>query len=154
MNPLDKIVYKGDKPVIVCLGNEFRNDDGIGPYIAKKISNHRIKVINAEQSFENYVFDIVEYKPTDVIIVDGAFFGGEVGEIRILDERSLCEVRMLSTHSLPITLLIDMIRNDLPCVNFVIVGIQILDTGFGQSIDSRVKESAEIVITYFNNLVI
>lgn len=152
MFTFDKIVYKGNKILVVFLGNEFRNDDGIGPYISKKINNPNIKVIDAGQTFENYIVDIVNYRPTDIVIVDAAFFGGKVGEIRILDEKKLSQIRMVSTHSIPINLILDIIKNDLPDVNVVILGIQVSDVGFGENISDDVKKTADTLINYFNNL--
>ncbi len=152
MNFIENIAYKGNRIVGVFLGNEFRNDDGVGPYIAKKINNPKIKVINAEQTFENYIFDIIEFHPTDVIVVDAAFFGGRVGEIRILDEKKLSQVKMVSTHSLPLNLLIDMIRSEIADVNFIIIGIQISNVDYGEKISDDVRKSADVLVEFFNKI--
>lgn len=144
--------FKGNRPIIVCLGNEFRNDDGIGPYIAKRIRNETIKVIDAGQVLENYITDIINYKPTDIILIDAGLFGAKVGEIKILDEKNLSHSKMLSTHSIPINTLLDFIRAELAGVNITLLAIQVSDIGFGENITKEVMIAGDIIIDYLNNL--
>ena len=144
--------FKGDRPLIVCLGNEFRNDDGVGPYIASRINNKGIPLINAGEVFENYLTEIINYRPTDIVIIDAALFGGSVGDVEILDEKKLATSKIISTHSLPVTALIDIIRADVKDVNITILGIQVYDTGFGQKISDEVRSSADAIVEFINNL--
>lgn len=148
----DNIKLKGKRIVVVCLGNELRNDDGVGPYIAKRIKNDSVKIIDAGQSFENYIFDVINYSPTDLFIVDAAFFGGNTGEVSILDEKNLAVARMVSTHSLPLNLLLDMVRQEIHDINIIIVGIQVSNCDFGTDINTDVKKAADALIDYFNKI--
>ncbi|MCX7641949.1 MAG: hydrogenase maturation protease [Elusimicrobiales bacterium] len=145
-------LLKGEKIVVVCLGNDLRSDDGIGPYIARKIKNDKFIVINAGQSFENHIYEIFKYEPSDLIIIDAAFFGQKVGEIALLNIEDISSVKMVSTHSIPINFLIEIIKNELPDINVIIFGIQVLDTSFGENIKKEVKEAGDFLVDLLNSL--
>lgn len=142
----------GKKPVIVCLGNDLRNDDGIGPYIARNIKNNKFKIIDAGQVFENYIYDIINYRPTDIIIIDAAFFGGSTGDVSLIGEDKISCVKMVSTHALPLTHILDIIKAELNNVNIYIIGIQISNTGFGEDISDSVKKVGDDIINYINSI--
>lgn len=154
IEPLKKVFSNiGERVLIVCIGNELRNDDGVGPYIARGIKNTKFKVIDAGDVLESYIYDIIDYKPSDIIIVDAAFFGGSVGDISIIKEEDISSVRMVSTHTLPLSHLINIIRSELNNeLNIKIIGIQVSDTSFGQNISDKVKKTADEIVDYINSV--
>lgn len=142
----------GNRAIIVCIGNDLRNDDGIGPYIAKNIKNDKFKIIDAGQVFENYIYEIIDYNPTDIIFIDAAFFGSSPGDLSLIDENSISSFKLVSTHSLPLTHLLDLIRCEIKDVNIHIIGIQVSNTDFGESISSEVKKTGDDIVNYINSL--
>lgn len=152
LEDLKKELTPIQKTVIVCLGNEFRGDDGIGPYVAKNIKNNKFIVIDAGQILESYIQDIIDYKPKKLIIIDAAFFDGYIGEIRVVDERKISNYKMISTHSFPLTILLDIIRTDLKDIDIKIIGIQISNTDYKEGLTEEVKRSANLLIDLINTL--
>lgn len=142
----------GKRPIIVCVGNDLRNDDGIGPYIARNIKNDKFKIIDAGQIFENYIYEIIDYNPTDVVFIDAAFFGSSPGDLSLIDENNISSFKLLSTHSLPLTHLLDLIRFEIKDVKIHIIGIQVANIDFGENISSDVKKTGDDIINYINSL--
>lgn len=73
----------------ITIGNRFRSDDGVGPFIARQIkkSKKNVIVINAEDKPENIIDRAIQLKPCKVIIIDAANFGGMPGEIRLIEKK-------------------------------------------------------------------
>jgi hydrogenase 3 maturation protease len=142
------------KTVIVCIGNDLRADDGVGPYIASflKIKSKDIKIINAFSVIENYIDEIIKFSPNKLIIIDAAFFDGEVGEIRILDENKLSNYKIVSTHSFPLDSILKIIREDLPKLEITILAIQPQDIGYKEALSGKVKAAADEIIEFYNSL--
>jgi len=147
-----ELMTQTGKTVFVFIGNDLRADDGAGPYIAKNIRNNKIKVINAETLFENYVEEIIELKPDKIVIFDCAFFDGKPGEIRLLDEEKLVNYKMISTHSFPLNALINLIKSELKNVKVTIIGIQPAMVDYKEGLSQSVKKSADELINFINLL--
>jgi len=137
-----------NKTLFVCIGNSLRGDDGVGPYIAEKLKSKNIKVINAGQILENYIDEIISLKPSKIIIIDAAFFNGKVGEYRILEESKLNSYKLISTHSIPINLLLNIIRQDLLDVKIVILGIQPKNIDYNEQLTPYVKKTADEIVEF------
>lgn len=149
----DKILPRG-KTVIACLGQDLRGDDGVGPYIAKRLNfkNDDVVVINVGPVFENYVNGIIGLKPDKLIVIDAAFFEGEPGEIRVLEVEKLMSSKVISTHSFPLKALLEVIKDDLKDIEIVVVGIQAKDIDLKEGLTREVKESADRLIEFYNSL--
>ena len=87
------------KVVICCVGSPSRGDDIFGPLVAKRISGRlSAEVIDAENVPENYLGKIAKFEPDVVLLIDAAHFGGQPGDLRLLDPQDLTE-SSFSTHS-------------------------------------------------------
>jgi len=147
---IKKAISNDNDTLYVFIGNELREDDGAGPYIARNIKNNKIKFIDAHSVFENYISDIIELKPKKIVIMDAAFFEGVAGEIKILDEKNLKSYKIISTHTLPLNTFLDYIRGELKDVNIIILGIQPKRVGYEEKISDEVKKTCDEVINYLN----
>ncbi len=149
-------IFEGIKPegntVYVFIGNELREDDGAGPYIAKNIKNEKIRVINAGSVFENSVSEIIDLKPDKLVIFDAAIFEGNPGDIKVLDERNIKNYKMLSTHTIPLNILLDLIKDEVINVKIVIVGILPQSMDYKEGLSEKVKESCDKLIEYLNSI--
>ncbi len=93
------------KVVILCVGSRMRGDDMFGPLVAKRIAGKvAAEVIDAENVPENYLGKIAKLSPDVVLLIDSAHFGGEAGQIRLLDPEELNE-SSFSTHSASLKLI-------------------------------------------------
>jgi hydrogenase 3 maturation protease len=143
----------GIYPVIVTIGNDLRNDDRIGLYIAEKLADIREKkffLINAGMKPENIIDDVVSLNPVKVIFIDAANFGGAPGEIKIIQKEDLSEF-ILSTHVFPLGAIAKIIEDDTHA-EVIFVCIQIKDASFGETISKEVLNSANAIIDYLLKL--
>ncbi len=93
------------KVAILCVGSRSRGDDMFGPLVARRVAGKvAAEVIDAENVPENYLGKIAKLAPDVVLLVDSAHFGGQAGEIRLLDPQELNE-SSFSTHSASLKLI-------------------------------------------------
>ena len=93
------------KVVVLCVGSRMRGDDMFGPLVAKRIAGKvAAEVIDAENVPENYLGKIAKLDPDVVLLVDSAHFGGEAGQIKLMDPKDLNE-SSFSTHSASLKLI-------------------------------------------------
>ena len=62
------------KIIILGIGNESKGDDGVGPYIIKRLKifnkNPNLVLIDAGVVPENYIQKIINFNPETIIIID------------------------------------------------------------------------------------
>jgi hydrogenase 3 maturation protease len=150
MSSLSAKVQKVLKPkpginVIITVGNPLRSDDGVGPYIAEKLtSSERTVIIDAGYNPENIIDKIIKLKPSKIVIIDAADFKGKVGEVRLIDKDAISEIT-LSTHTIPLGVIAHILSKDTRAeINFL--GIQPKSVAIGGGMCSRVKKAAHIII--------
>ena len=102
-----------EKVLIVTVGNPLRSDDGIGPYIAERFNPEKrgFLFLDARDKPENVIDEAVSLHPSKVVIIDAADFGGKAGEVRLIPESAIPE-NTLSTHSFPLPVISNIIRQD------------------------------------------
>jgi hydrogenase 3 maturation protease len=136
--------------LIITVGTDFRSDDGVGPYIAKKCVSlkRNIMVLDAGDKPENILDRAVEIKPQRTIIIDAADFGGQPGDVRVVPEAAISD-KMLSTHMFPLTIISRILAEDAG-TDVCFIGVQPKGTGFGEGLSPEVRESAEMIIGLLN----
>ena len=134
------------KNLLLCVGNSMMGDDGAGPLLAEKVIAHPVEgwaVIDGGTSPESYSHAIREMKPERLIIVDATEMGLEPGEIRIIDEKDIAELFIVTTHNLPLSYLIEQLREDVPDITFV--GIQPAIVAFYAPMMQPVKDAVDTI---------
>ena len=97
-----------EKLIVLGVGNELKCDDGVGPYINKKLKEENIEdknkllFINAETVPENFTGKIRKEKPTHLIIVDACLMDGEPGDMKIVNKHDFANIG-ISTHSMSLS---------------------------------------------------
>jgi len=130
--------------VILCIGNKYGGDDGIGPYIAKNLINKKndnFYVIDSGTTPENYTSMIKKLNPKILIIIDAVEMGLKPGDIRIIDKEKI-GVMHISTHNIPISLLINYLENYVKKIIFI--GIQ--SGKMSGNLSKNCKKSSNILI--------
>lgn len=111
--------------LLLAVGNDMMGDDGAGPYLVELLAQKPAEgwsVINGGSAPENYAHQVRELAPRRVVIVDATDMGLAPGDIRVVDERCIADMFIMTTHSLPISFLIERLRESVDEVVFV--GIQ------------------------------
>ena len=103
------------------IGNEWRGDDGLGPYLAEHFKDPNWLCLNCGTVPENFTSVLRKNNPERVVIVDAASMELTPGEIRVIPEDKIEDVGF-GTHSLPITHVMNFIKDHVG--EFIFIGIQ------------------------------
>lgn len=101
--------------VVIGLGNSDRADDGVGLVLVSKLQAcfpDRI-FLETEHTLETLVLELLEREDVRMVLfIDAAHFGGKPGDIRFFHAEDIERfIPMLSTHKVPISLLMHLIRD-------------------------------------------
>jgi len=137
------------KNLVVTVGNQMMGDDAAGPLLARLIKHSPLdvwEVLNGGNVPENDLFKIREMAPEQVVIVDAADMELQTGEIRLINKDLISSVFLMTTHCLPLTYLIEALREFVPSVT--LIGIQPEIVAFGYPVSPRVKQAVERVYAW------
>lgn len=130
--------------IILGVGNLLRGDDSLGLEILKRIKGKlpkNVRIIYGGTVPENFISKIKRLKPSHVLIIDAALFGGEPGEARLIPPEQISGVA-ISTHAMPLHLLAWLIQKETNA-KVVLLGIKPKNLGLGEEISQEIKESIE-----------
>jgi hydrogenase 3 maturation protease len=124
----------------------MKGDDGAGTLAAeklliKKARKKNVKIINAENSIENYLGVVERFRPDIIVIIDAVDFGGRPGEIRVLKKEQIKETTT-STHTFSLPLLIEHIRS-ITGAECKVLGIQPKDVSFSETTSPEVLQAVD-----------
>ena len=132
--------------LVLAVGNEMMGDDAAGPLLARMLEDSPLEnwqVLDGGNAPENYLHRIREIAPDEVMIVDAADMELQAGEIRLIDKDSIGGLFLMTTHSLPLTYLMEAIQEFVPRV--LLIGIQPEIVAFGYPISPGVRQAVERV---------
>ena len=127
--------------LVMCIGNPQGGDDAVGPYIAKKLKELNINVIDCGTTPENYTSFIKQTNPKKLIIIDAADMGLKPGEIRIVPKEKI-GVMTISTHGIPTSILMNYLEKYIKEV--VLIGIQ--PQNMSGEMNTKIKEKARFLV--------
>ena len=114
-----------DISVVLTVGNSMMGDDGAGPLLADLMEQQPIDgwlAVNGGSAPENVVHRVRALRPRRVVVVDAADMSLAPGDIRLIDPMDIVGMFIMSTHNLPLSFVIDQLKEDIAEVWFV--GIQ------------------------------
>jgi len=137
--------------LIITVGNTFRCDDGVGPFIFDKLKHIAdLNIINAADRPENIVEDVIAQNPRRIIFIDAADFGKKPGTLDLIPSEHIPETT-LSTHAIPLNVIAGLIKNETGCEVFF-VGIQAKNFSLGEGLSAEVKNAAQAVISFIEGI--
>ena len=146
-----------EKLIVLGVGNELKSDDGVGPFIIKKligetIENDRIMFIDAETVPENFTGKIRKENPSHVIIVDACLMGCQPGDIKIVDKDDFAEIG-ISTHSMSLAYFVKYLEKDTD-FKVIFVGIEPETMDWGENPTSNVEKTAYCFIEMLKGIIL
>ena len=121
-----KKLRNANNVVFVGIGEEKLSDDGVGPYIISELldfSNENFLFINAGIDPMSRIDDVVNFNPSHLVIIDTCTLNDVPGTIAILNRDNICDYVPISTHTIPIHIVIDLIIAQLPKLKVFMIGI-------------------------------
>ena len=126
--------------VLLTVGNGMMGDDGAGVLLAQMLGDQPLedwRVVNGGSAPENVLHWIREMNAQRVLVVDAADMDLPPGSIRRINADRLEDPFLMTTHTLPLTFLIESLREFVPQVD--LIGIQPNIVAFGFPISEEVR---------------
>lgn len=136
------------KNLALCVGNGMMGDDGAGVLLAQMLTESPLpdwEALNGGSAPENILYRVRELAPERVLVVDAADMDLPPGSVRYICDERLDDPFLLTTHSLPLTFLLESLRTFVPQVQ--LLGIQPETVAFGYPMSLAVKKAVEQVYT-------
>jgi hydrogenase 3 maturation protease len=86
--------------------------------------------------------EIVQLKPSHVLLIDAAVMQLKIGEVRLFDAEKVTNFPAISTHMLPLRVFCEYITQ-LAGAKIALLLIQPGNTEFGEGLTPEIQESAE-----------
>ena len=146
-----------EKLIVLGVGNELKSDDGVGPFIIKKlqeenIENENLLFINAETVPENFTGKIRKENPTHLIIVDACLMDLNPGDMQIVDKHDFANIG-ISTHSMSLSYFVRYLEKDTD-FRIIFVGIEPETMDWGELPTSKVEKAALEFIDILNGILL
>ena len=147
-----------EKLIVLGVGNELKCDDGVGPFIIRKLkeedieNKNKLLFINAETVPENFTGKIRKEKPTHLIIVDACLMGGQPGDMKIVNKYDFANIG-ISTHSMSLSFFVRYLEKD---TNFgiIFVGIEPESMDYSDKLTQNVEKSAYEFIDVLKGIIL
>ena len=134
-----------EKLIILGVGNELKSDDGVGPFIIKKLKegtpeSERLLFIDGKTVPENFTGKIRKENPTHLIIVDACLMDSQPGNMQIVDKYEFANIG-ISTHSMSLSFFVKYLEKDTD-FKIIFVGIEPETMDWGAKPTPKVEKTA------------
>ncbi|MDO5810572.1 MAG: hydrogenase maturation peptidase HycI [Methanobrevibacter sp.] len=146
-----------EKLIVLGVGNELKSDDGIGPFIIKKlqfenIENKKLILIDGQTVPENFTGKIRKEKPTHLIIIDACLMNSNPGDMQIVDRYDFASIG-ISTHSMSLSFFVKYLEKDAD-FKITFVGIEPESMDWGEKPTPKVEKAADEFIKTLKELIL
>ncbi len=138
--------FSGAERVVVAgVGNPIRMDDFVGVKVVQglqgKVSG-RVMLIECETVPESFTQQIVDFKPTHVLLIDAALLELKPGEATLVGPEKLTTFPAYLTHMLPLRLFCEYLTRTVgPRIALLLVQPERAD--FGEGLSAAVASATE-----------
>jgi len=151
---LKKFAEKYSKIIFLCIGNDMRGDDGLGPLMARNLTKllknqSELLVINAETVPENYSGLIRKENPSHIIFIDAVEMKMNPGSIKLVKCEEIAEYN-ISTHAMPLSFIIKYLES-FTDAKMLLIGIQPKNMEMSNPISKEVKSGVEELTRFIND---
>jgi hydrogenase maturation protease len=125
-NKLQNKLIGVEKAVFMGIGEEKLRDDAVGIYVISELlsySNDRFLFINAGIDPMARIEDIVNFNPSHLILLDTCNLTKPPGTVALIERENIKEYVPISTHTIPIHLVVDLLIEKLPELTVFMIGI-------------------------------
>lgn len=130
--------------VLLTVGNGLMGDDGAAVWLAHLVKEAPLEgweVIEGGSAPENVLHRVRELTPQRVLVVDSAEMGLPAGEVRLIPPDQVADPFLFSTHTLPLSFLLEALREIAPQVD--LLGVQPAVVAFGYPLSPAVKQAVQ-----------
>jgi hydrogenase 3 maturation protease len=147
-NELKEWLSGAQQVVVAGIGNSIRSDDFVGVKIIQDIQgkvSSKVHIIECETVPESFMDEIVELKPSHVLLIDAAILDLHPGDFRLFDSEKVTNMPAISTHMLPLRVFCDYITQ-MSNAKLALLLIEPGNVEFGEGMTAEVQKAAEIIV--------
>ncbi len=154
---LESFLSNSEKLIVLGVGNDLKCDDGVGPFIIKRLKEEDIEdenliFINAETVPENFTGKLRKENPTHIIIVDACLMNGNPGDMQIVDKDDFSNIG-ISTHSMSLSYFVKYLEKDND-FKIIFVGIEPESLDYGENLTENVEKTAFDFISILKGIIL
>lgn len=142
---LKKWFSNAKRVVVAGIGNPIRTDDFVGVKIVQDLKgkvSEKVYLIECETVPESFMQQIVDFKPSHVLLIDAAILGLEPGDSRLIKPVQLTDFPAFSTHMLPLRIFCEYLMKTTRA-KIASLLIEPRQTEFGEGLTPQVEVSAK-----------
>ena len=135
--------------VIAGIGNEIRMDDFVGVKIIQDLQgkvSKKVHLIECETVPESFMDEIVELKPSHVLLIDAALLELKPGDVRLYDAAKVTNIPAITTHMLPLRVFCDYITQ-MAQTKLALLLMEPKNTDFGEGLTKEVADSEGRIVS-------
>lgn len=155
---LEDFLADCEKLIVLGVGNELKCDDGVGPFIIKKLKEENIEdkkkllFINAETVPENFTGKLRKENPSHIIIVDACLMDGQPGDMKIVNKYDFANIG-ISTHSMSLSFFVRYLEKDND-FRIIFVGIEPESLDYSENLTENVENAAYKFIDVLKGIIL
>jgi hydrogenase 3 maturation protease len=142
---LEKWFAGADKVVVAGIGNPIRRDDFVGVKIVQDLKGKvpkNVHLIECETVPESFMQEIVDLKPSHVLLIDAAVLGLKPGETRLVFPEQVTDFPAITTHMLSLRIFCEYITK-MTEAKIALLLVEPENTEFGEGLTPEVQKTAE-----------
>ena len=114
------------------IGEEKLRDDGVGPYIIGELLidfnlvnplNDKFLLINAGTDPMARIDEVIKFNPSHLILIDTCTLNKPPGTLVILEREDIREYVPISSHTIPVHIVMDLILEQVPLLDLFMIGL-------------------------------
>ena len=133
--------------MVAGIGNPIRRDDFVGVKIVQDLEgkvSDKVDLLECETVPESFMQEIVDLKPSHVLLVDAAVLGLKPGETRLV-------FPAVTTHVLPLRIFCEYVAK-MTEAKIALLLIEPENTEFGEGLTPEVQAAAEKIVAVLRKL--
>ena len=112
--------------VFMGVGEEKLSDDGVGPYIVSELlsySDECFLFINGATDPMLRMDEVIQFNPSHLVLIDTCTLNAEPGTVALIERENIKELVPISSHTIPLNIVIDLMIEELPRLDVFMIGI-------------------------------
>jgi hydrogenase 3 maturation protease len=142
---LEKWFANAERVVVAGIGNPIRRDDFVGVKIIQDLEgkvSDKVNLLECETVPESFMQEIVDLKPSHVLLIDAAVLGLKPGETRLVFPEQVADFPAITTHVLPLRIFCEYITK-MAEAKIALLLIEPKNAEFGEGLTPEVQKAAE-----------
>jgi hydrogenase 3 maturation protease len=151
---LKEWLSKASCVVVAGIGNAIRMDDFVGVKIIQDLQSKvskKVHLIECETVPESFMDEIIELKPSHVLLIDAALLELKPWDVGLYDAAKVTNFPAITTHMLPLRVFCDYITQ-MGKTKLALLLIEPKNTEFGEGLTKEVADSANRIVSLLLNI--